>query len=170
MAAEKLKPLTRDQVTILKKTFRLLDTDRLARRFYSSLFTKYPEVKPLFPSDLSEQAIKLISVFELVIHSFEEHAPNQFSLQQSVMLPLRTLGKKHTEKGVENAHYPIANQLLLEAIKEEAGYIFPSEAEQAWKLALSHLTSAMLNTEVKSESSKHTTIRDSFNYIKSLFK
>jgi hemoglobin-like flavoprotein len=171
MAAERLRPLTKDQVTILKKTFRLLDTDSLAKRFYSSLFLKYPEVKPLFPDDLSELSIKLISVFELVIHSFEEHSPNEFFLQETLIAPLRALGKKHTDKGVESVHYPIANDLLLQAIKEEAGYILPVEAEVAWKLALGHLTSAMMNSDVKTDPSQnYATIRDSFNYIKGLFK
>jgi hemoglobin-like flavoprotein len=169
MAAEKLRPLTWDQVAILKKTFRSLNTDRVASRFYSSLFEQHPEVQSLFPKDTSDLATKLISVFELIVFSFEERKPNQFYLQASIMVPLRSLGKKHEEKGVQNHHYPIANQLLLEAIRKEAGYVLPKEVEDAWKLALAHLTSAMLNEEVEDEIPRNT-MRDTFNYIKALFK
>jgi hemoglobin-like flavoprotein len=169
MSKGRLKPLTKDQVLILKKTFRLLNTDQLAKRFYAALFERYPEVRSMFTADMNVQATKLISVFELVIFSFDERKPNQFFLQEQVMTPLRTLGKLHTEKGVANTHYPIANEILLESIKAEAGYVFPAEAEEAWKLALNHLTSAMLNTEIVAETATSpSTLRDSFNYIKSL--
>jgi hemoglobin-like flavoprotein len=169
MSKGKLKPLTKEQILILKKTFRLLDTDQLAKRFYAVLFTRYPEVRSLFTDDMNVQATKLISVFELVIFSFEERKPNQFFLQEQLMTPLRTLGKLHIEKGVANAHYPIANEILLESIKAEAGYVFSAEAEEAWKLALNHLSTAMLCNEIASETkTSPSTLRDSFNYIKSL--
>jgi hemoglobin-like flavoprotein len=170
MAGEKLRPLTKDQVAILKKTFRLLDTDRLARRFYSSLFEKHPEVQSLFPTDISELATKLISVFELVVFSFEERRPNEFYLQHALLAPLRGLGKKHSDKGVLSMHYPIANGLLLESIRKEAGYELPEEADEAWKLALRHLTSAMLNEQVHDELPRQASLRETFNYIKGLFK
>lgn len=169
MKGEDLKPLTKDQVEILKKTFRLMDTDRLANRFYDRLFETHPEVKPMFPTDLSELTTKLMSVFELVIFSFRDNGKGAFYLQEDILIPLRTLGKKHTDKGVHRDHYPIANRLLLESIQIEAGYVFPGEATDAWALALQHLSDAMLNTSVNIPEGKQflfPTIRDSFHYIK----
>lgn len=167
MASEKIQSLTGEQVSLLKKTFRLLDTDHLANSFYRRLFERYPEVQHMFSVDMSEQATKLMSVFELVIYSFHEHAPGEFVLHPDVIVPLSSLGKKHTEKGVQPYHYPIANELLLECLKDEAGYVFPKEAELAWKLALLHLTQAMLS-EQKATHAVGGTIRDSFRYIRGL--
>lgn len=167
MASEKIQPLTNDQVILLKKTFRLLDTDRLAHSFYKRLFTKYPEVQHMFSADMNEQATKLISVFELVIFSFHETEPGAYVIHPDVVAPLHSLGKKHTDKGVQPYHYPIANELLLECVKDEAGYVFPKEAEASWKLALQHLTHAMLSDQ-KSEATMSGSIRDSFRYIRGL--
>src|SRR5690348_17027746 len=101
-----LQPLTADQVALLKKTFRMMDVDRLAMRFYSGLFVKHPEVKPLFPDDLTVLSTKIVSVFELVIFSFRESSPGEFTLQQELLRPLRTLGELHSKKGVIDKYYP----------------------------------------------------------------
>jgi hemoglobin-like flavoprotein len=167
MATEKLSPLSKEQIAILKKTFRLLDQQRLANRFYDQLFERYPEVKPMFPPDLTELTTKLMSVFELTIYSFKEHEPGKYYLEAEILTPLRTLGKKHSEKGVQHIHYPIANKILLESMQQEAGYVFPEEAIEAWRLALLHLTNAMLNTEsTATDAILFPTIRDSFQYIR----
>lgn len=165
-----LKPLTKDQVAILKKTFRLMNAEGMTIRFYNHLFARHPEVRSMFPDDMTEQRTKLISVFELVVFSFVEREPNCFYIHEDILAPLRTLGKKHTEKGVQKMHYPIANELLLRSIKEEVGYVFPAEAEEAWALALGHLTTAML-AEVKNPQANLSSLRETFNYIKGiLFK
>jgi hemoglobin-like flavoprotein len=169
MESEQFKPLSSNQIELLKKTFRALDTDSLSKRFYTKLFLKHPEVRPLFPTDLTELSTKLISVFELVIFSFHEQSPNKFLLQKDVLIPLRTLGKKHMDKGVENLYYPIANEILINSIKEEVGPLFSPEAEVAWKLAFQHLTTAMLSKDSSAEASPNTgSLRETFIYIKSL--
>ncbi len=168
MEGEKLKPLTSQQIQLLKKTFRLLDTDSVAKRFYTTLFIKHPQVKALFPTELTELSTKLISVFELVVFSFSEHSPNEYYLHKDVLKALRALGQKHTEKGIDSAYYPLANEILLQSMKEEAGYIFAPEVEEAWKLAFHHLSTCMLSKDIEGDPSQNTnTIRDTFNYIKS---
>jgi hemoglobin-like flavoprotein len=169
MESEPIKPLSSIQIELLKKTFRALDTDSLSKRFYTKLFIKHPEVRPLFPTDLTELSTKLISVFELVIFSFHEQSPNKFLLQKDVLIPLRTLGKKHMDKGVDNFYYPIANEILINSIKEEAGHLFSPEAEAAWKLAFHHITTAMLSRDTPDEPSVNIgSLRETFTYIKSL--
>lgn len=140
--------LTAEQIAILKRTFRQLNTGRVANQFYSKLFELHPEVKSMFPSDTSELSIKLMSVFELVVFSFEEKNQNQFGLQDAVIVPLRELGRKHDGKGVTPEHYQIANQLLLQAMQKEAPEVFTLEVQQCWSLALNHLAFAMLNSRV----------------------
>jgi hemoglobin-like flavoprotein len=169
MEVEKLKPLTGSQIQLLKKTFRILDTDNLTKRFYTTLFLKHPEVKALFPTNLSELATKLVSVFELVIFSFEEQSPDQYLLHKNVLVPLRNLGKKHVDTGVENKYYPLANEILVQSMKDEVGYLFSDEAEEAWRLAFRHLTTAMLNKELDNVAPESGSMRETFRYIKSFF-
>jgi hemoglobin-like flavoprotein len=163
------RALTKNQVGLLKITFRSLNTQRLGQRFYEKLFNRHPQLKPMFTTNLDEQIAKIISVLELVVFSFEERKADEYTLQESVVLPLRDLGKKHEQKGVENMHYPIANQILLEAIKDEARDVLTSEGLEAWKLALDHLTFAMLNPSVVTSSGTRT-LKESFGFIKRMLK
>lgn len=166
MTDEHLKPLTSDQVSRLRKTFRSMNTDRLAMRFYSSLFARYPHLKDLFPHDLTELATKIVSVFELVVFSFKEETPGAYHLQQEVLVPLKKLGQLHTQKGVENKFYPLVNEVLLDSIKTESPE-FSYETEVAWRSALGHLTASMIGG-----SSEHaalpSTMRESYQEIKSI--
>jgi hemoglobin-like flavoprotein len=167
MRQEDILPLTEAEVALLKQTFRSMDRSRLAMRFYTSLFTKYPNLRSLFPSDLTELSNKIVSVFELVVFSFQLQSDGTYRLQQEVMQPLRSLGALHSEKGVEDAHYPIVNQILMESIRMESSS-FPVAAERAWKLALNHLTLAMLGSGGGNHTPDHATMAESYAHIRSL--
>ncbi len=164
------KPLTKDQVGMLKMTFKSIDAFELGKRFYAKLFERHPQLRQLFTSDMNEQITKIMSVLQLVVFSFEEKQDGNFYLQDEVVKPLRDLGSKHTQRGVQQFHYPIANQILLEAVKDEARDLLTSEGLEAWKLALDHLSFAMNNTAVKTPAQSQHTLRDSFTYIKNLLK
>ena len=162
-----MENLTTSQVAALKKSLRLLDTEKLAGEFYATLFKRYPQVKHMFPTDMKELGIKLMSVFELVIYSFEEKKHDEFSLQDSLITPMQELGKQHEARGVVPEHYTIANDLLLDILIKQNKAVFNPEVESSWRLALEHLTVAMLSrTNVKvPEMSGEPTLRDTFHSI-----
>jgi hemoglobin-like flavoprotein len=171
MESQPLSPLTAKQVNALKQTFKNIIPERLAMRFYSTLFVEHPEVKSVFPSDLSDLSTKLVGVFHLVIYSFKEVRPDQYVLQQDLLRPLRNLGELHAKKGVRDEYYPWANTILIQSIREEAQGEFTAETEIAWRLALDHLTGAMLTDAMDAKYVQHNSMRDSFQLIKSiLFK
>lgn len=162
-------PLTGQQVGLLKKSFRQLDTQWVADTFYSRLFERHPYVRPLFPTDMTELSSKLMSVFELVVFSFDEKLHNQYTLQDQLIVPLRELGRKHDTKGIKPEHYTIANSLLLESMRDGSKENFTDEVEAAWRNALDQLTAAMLDRSIKTrgvheESGK--TLRETFAYIR----
>lgn len=144
-----------------------MDGNRLAMRFYTSLFTRYPHLRSLFPTDLTELANKIVSVFELVVFSFQQHPDGTYHLQKEVLLPLRSLGSLHEERGVSDAHYPLVNEILLESIRLESPG-FSLAAERAWKLALNHLTFAMIDKRAGDTRPDHMTIAESYQHIRSL--
>ena len=161
--------LTATQVQLLKNSFRQLDVQAYSDYFYDTLFSRHPEVRALFPADMTELKIKLMAVFELVMFSFEEKANGQYALQDSLIVPLRHLGKTHEEKGVLPVHYSIANDLMLETLMHTLGKKYREDIQQAWQLALAHLTSAMLNNSVRLNDQLRTesddTLRATFNSI-----
>lgn len=165
-----LVSLTSHQVGLLKKSFRQLNADQVANDFYNRLFTQYPAVKHFFPADMSDLSTKLMSVFELVVFSFEEKTHDQFLLQDALIVPLRELGRKHDAKGIEPRHYTIANGLLLETMRDAGKDFFTNEVADAWKIALDQLTAAMLDRSVKApsdiDSQSGNSLRDAFAYIR----
>ena len=166
--------LTGQQVLLLKKSFRQMNPPQVAARFYSTLFQQHPEVKHMFPTDTVELGSKLMSVFELVVFSFDEKEHGRFGLQDVLIKPLRALGRKHDDKGVKAEHYEIANGLLLKIMKE-SGEAFTKEMYQSWELALGHLTFAMqdksVDSTLKLSEQTTTSIRDMFaNILQNLKK
>jgi len=170
METKILPLLTANQVSLLKHTFRALNTQQLGNRFYEKLFQQYPELRPMFSANLDDQITKIISVLELVIYSFEEKSANQYGLQESLLIPLYDLGKKHVQKGVMQSHYPIVNSVLLDSLAEELGTMLTEEGIAAWKLALDHLSFAMINPSLKPPSQISRSLRDSFLFIKKLIR
>jgi hemoglobin-like flavoprotein len=163
-----LRPLTEEQIKLLRQTLKTVDTDRLAMRFYTSLFVKYPEVKALFPDDLTELATKIVSVFELIVHSFEANSKGEYYLQKEVLRPLRALGQLHEKKGVQPGYYSWVNELLLDSIHAELPGSFTQPVEVAWKLALNHLTFSMLSEFEIPEGQLPASMRESYKEIQAL--
>lgn len=149
--------LTQHQVRLLERSFKALNADDYATLFYQKLFWQYPHLRSLFPVNLTDQKEKLMSVIELIVHSFDEKTPGKFALQESLILPLRHLGIKHEEKGVAPEHYPIANGLMLEIFALTLGDLYSDEIREAWQLALQHVTSAMLDNKIDIETPENQT-------------
>ena len=142
--------LNGQQVSLLKKSYRLLEPLKLAALFYEKLFERYPQLKHLFPADHSDLMTKLMGVLELVVFSFEEKVPDRFLLQETMVIPLRDLGKKHDDRGVLPEHYAIANELLIESLHEKLGKDFSEPMRESWNVALAILSAAMQDASVDS--------------------
>lgn len=163
------KYLTGEQVLSLKRSFRKIDADRVAEKFYEKLFAHYPMLRSMFPADTSDLRSKLMSVFELVIFSFEEKKHGHFGLHDSVIIPFRHLGKLHDGKGVISEHYTIANTFLIQAMEEQEPKVFTNEVKESWRLALNHLSAAMQDTTVKvptkDKGNSHLSFRETFSNL-----
>ena len=140
--------LNGQQVSLLKKSYRLLEPLKVAALFYGKLFERYPQLRHMFPTDHSELMTKLMGVLELVVFSFEEKTPDRFLLQETMVIPLRGLGKKHDDRGVLPEHYIIATELLIESIHEKLGKDFSEPMRESWNVALKILSAAMQDTSV----------------------
>lgn len=149
--------LSQHQVALLGRSFRALNADDYATLFYQKLFWQYPNLRPLFPVNLTDQKEKLMSVIELVVHSFEEKTPGNFALHTSLIVPLRHLGITHEEKGVAPEHYPIAYDLMLEIFALTLGEAYTDEIKEAWQRALQQVTAAMLDKKIDPETPENLT-------------
>jgi len=127
------------QIEMLERSFKLLAPDalELVSHFYSTLFKRHPDVKPLFAhTDVQEQKKKLIAALQLVINNLRH--------PEKLGKALAELGKKHQQYGALPAHYDAVAGTLLEVMSEMAGESWSREIEDAWQAALLAVKQGML--------------------------
>ena len=129
-----------DETSLLEQSFALLapKADKLVARFYTELFKRYPDVKPLFEATQpEEQQKKLIAALQLVMANLRK--PD--ALQNA----LRELGKKHQHYGAIEAHYDAVAEVLLDVMKDMALDAWTVPVAQAWQNALTTIKTVMLS-------------------------
>ncbi len=138
--------LDQKQIELLEETFaKLVDKgERMVEKFYSELFLRYPDVKPMFADvDQKEQEKKLLSGLALVINNIRK--------PEALGPALTNLGKSHQKYGAVAEHYPAVAETLLDVMSEFAGDLWTDDVKQAWTNALNTVATAMLEAYEDSE-------------------
>jgi len=127
-------------IDTLESSFEALapSANKLVKRFYEELFTRYPDVKPMFGNTTpAKQQKKLVAALGLVVKNLRE--------PDSLVEVLKTLGAKHQEYGAEPAHYEAVASTLLDVMEEFAGELWTDEVQSAWQKALETIATTMLD-------------------------
>ena len=129
--------MTPERITRLKRSFEEVTSQprALAGRFYEELFGAAPQLRPLFPKDLSSLQGDFEAALALVIRNLE----NMAALQES----LRDLGAHHVEWGARPSHYPIVRDALLRALAS-ASPAWNTTLEDDWRSAITSIIIPML--------------------------
>ena len=131
--------MTSAQTLLVQETFSAVEpiADEAAEMFYNRLFEIDPELRNLFPEDLSEQRQKLMSTLKVVVSGL--NAPDR------IIPAVQVLGQRHKEYGVADAHYDTVAQALLWALEQGLGEKFTDEVSDAWVAVYSVLAETMQN-------------------------
>ncbi|RBO87916.1 NAD(P)H-flavin reductase [Nocardia puris] len=119
--------------------------ERLARSFYSILFTDYPQTRDFFPAAMDSQRDRLVKAISYALDRLEE--PNK-------LLPfLAQLGRDHRKYGVRAEHYVAVATSLKEAVRRFAGTeMWTDEVGKAWDEGL-----AVIGATMQEAADKETT-------------
>ena len=130
-AAKNLKLLEDSYAAIAPKG------ELIVERFYNELFSRYPDVKPLF-ANVSQKAQqnKLLAALQLVVTNLRNPEKLSTALQQ--------LGARHKNYGADADLYKAVCATLLDVLKEEAGNQWNDKIHQAWEEALRTISNTML--------------------------
>jgi len=110
--------------------------EHLVKRFYEELFTRYPDVKPLFAHlNMHEQQTKLLGALKLVVNNLR----NPAVLGET----LNSLGKRHKNYGANAGLYKAVCSTLLDVLKEIGGRQWTSDVNSAWENALLEISNMM---------------------------
>jgi hemoglobin-like flavoprotein len=115
---------------------RVHDDTALSTEFYRILFERRPDLRLLFPQDMTHQLQRFVTELEGLavclpdLSSFEGRAHD--------------LGRRHRDYGVRTEHYPVVREALLDALSSHLAPAFDREDRLAWARAFNLLAEMML--------------------------
>ena len=110
--------------------------DDVIASFYDQLFTDYPDVRPMFPADMSGQREKLLTAIVELVTNYEQPA--------GLLPALTALGRKHEDFGVRIDHYSAVGLTLLATLRRFAGDAWTPAYEGAWLRAYTFAAGVMM--------------------------
>ncbi|MFI7587802.1 globin domain-containing protein [Spongisporangium articulatum] len=117
--------------------------DEVPLYFYSHLFLRYPQTRPMFPAAMSAQRDRLVGALVRVVSNVHQ--------VQTVVPYLQQLARDHRKYGVTDDHYPMVGAALLATLEHFLGEEWTPELAADWTAAYGVIASVM--TEASAEAS-----------------
>ena len=130
--------MTPDQVQLVQDSFAKVVpiSETAAVLFYDRLFEIAPQVKAMFPADMTEQRRKLMATLAAVV--------NGLGNLTSILPAASALAKRHVSYGAKAEHYPVVGAALLWTLEKGLGDGWTPEIAQAWTTAYGTLSGYMI--------------------------
>ncbi len=92
--------------------------------FYTRLFEIAPDVRPMFPDDMSGQKDKLMGMLGTAVTNLHQ--------VETIIPAVQDLGRKHVDYGVKDEHYKPVGEALIYTLEKGLGDDFTPEVKDAW--------------------------------------
>jgi hemoglobin-like flavoprotein len=131
--------MTPDQIKLVQDSFAKVApiSETAAVLFYDRLFEVAPQVKAMFPVDMTEQRKKLMATLAVVV--------NGLGNLESVLPAASALAKRHLSYGAKPSHYPVVGAALLWTLEKGLGDAWTPEVAEAWTAAYGRLSGFMIS-------------------------
>ncbi|PIW28116.1 MAG: hemin receptor [Rhodospirillales bacterium CG15_BIG_FIL_POST_REV_8_21_14_020_66_15] len=129
--------MTPEQIKLVQDSFKSVApiAATAADIFYGRLFEVAPQLRPLFPQDMSEQKKKLMQMIGVAVTNLHQ--------VETIAGAVQDLGRRHVGYGVRDEHYDIVGGALLWTLGKGLGDAFTADVESAWAEAYGLLASVM---------------------------
>src|SRR6267142_4516359 len=130
--------MTPAQVQLVQHSFSKVApiADQAAVLFYDRVFEVAPQVKAMFPSDMTEQRKKLMATLSVVV--------NGLGSLESILPAASALATRHVSYGAKAEHYPVVGGALLWTLEKGLGDGWTPEVAEAWSAAYGTLSGFMI--------------------------
>jgi hemoglobin-like flavoprotein len=130
--------MTPNQVQLVQQSFSKVApiSDRAATMFYDRLFEVAPQVRALFPDDISDQRKKLMATLAVVVGGLNN--------LETILPAASALAKRHVGYGVVAEHYSVVGSALLWTLEKGLGDGWTPELAEAWTAAYGTLSGFMV--------------------------
>src|SRR5260370_7916982 len=107
--------MTPEQIKLVQESLAKVApiSETAAALFYNRLFEMAPQVKAMFPADMTEQRKKLMATLAFVV--------NGLGNLESVLPAARALATRHASYGPKREHYPAAGPALPSTLTDGPG-------------------------------------------------
>src|SRR5438876_9427840 len=107
--------MTGDQIYLLRRSFHRVEQQAqvAALVFYRRLFELYPKLRPLFRTEIEEQARKLMEMLALALSLSEQ--------PDCLQRELREMGARHVGYGVRDEHYQTVGRAMFDMLAQVLG-------------------------------------------------
>ena len=131
--------MTPDQVKLVQDSFAKVVpiSETAAVLFYDRLFEIAPQVKAMFPADMTEQRRKLMATLAVVVGGLGN--------LESVLPAASALAKRHVSYGAKAEHYPVVGAALLWTLEKGLGDGWTPDIAAAWTTAYGTLSGYMIS-------------------------
>jgi hemoglobin-like flavoprotein len=131
--------MTPDQISLVQTSFAKVApiADQAAQIFYDRLFEVAPQVRTLFPDDMTEQRRKLMATLSVVVNGLDK--------LDTILPAASALAKRHVNYGAQPAHYPVVGEALLWTLERGLGEAWNPELAAAWTSAYTTLSNFMID-------------------------
>jgi hemoglobin-like flavoprotein len=131
--------MTPAQIKLVQQSFAKVapTADKAAELFYGRLFEIAPQVRKLFPDDLTEQRKKLMATLTIVVNGLDN--------MDSILPAAAALAKRHVAYGAQAAHYSVVGDALLWTLEKGLDRSWTPDVAAAWTSAYAALSGFMIN-------------------------
>jgi hemoglobin-like flavoprotein len=131
--------VTPQQVALVQDSFAKVVpiSEQAAVLFYDRLFEVAPQVKEMFPADMTEQRRKLMVMLAAVVKGLGN--------LESILPAASALAKRHVGYGAKAEHYPVVGGALLWTLEKGLGEGWTAEVAEAWTSAYGTLSGYMIS-------------------------
>jgi nitric oxide dioxygenase len=131
--------MTPDQANLVRQSFAKVApiSGQAAVLFYDRLFEVAPQVKAMFPADMTEQRKKLMATLAIVV--------NGLTNLEAILPAASSLAKRHVSYGAKPEHYPVVGGALLWTLEKGLGDAWTPEVAAAWTAAYGTLSGYMIS-------------------------
>jgi len=131
--------MTPSQIELVQDSFAKVApiSDQAASLFYDRLFEVAPQVRAMFPDDLTEQRKKLMATLAVVV--------NGLTNLPAILPAASALAKRHVGYGAKPEHYPVVGSALLWTLEKGLGDAWTDDVAQAWTAAYGTLSGYMIS-------------------------
>jgi hemoglobin-like flavoprotein len=117
--------LTASEIHLITESYELVSAGRrFSRNFYARLFEIAPDIKSLFPDDISVQVTKLSEMLATLVSKLDR--PHELATI------LEALGVRHRNYGVTAQHFAPVGRALFDTLASEIGPRFDEPTRRAW--------------------------------------